>query len=479
MRISGPGAAFALCIGAALLLADGDPTLTVGALLALGLIAKLLWRPGEPPVLLFAAAFQWAAVFAPVLLAILLGERLGGDAGLAEMTDAAWLGLIAVVVLAAGMRLGVGRRPIVTEPEVALGVSRLTPLGLATAYAVTFALAFFAIGAIGAVPGLLQLMLPLQQLRWAVVFLILWSAGREPRLRGLAAATIGIEVVIGFTGFFSGFKYVLFLALVAVATRRGGLLRVAANPAVAVLSVAIVVTLGFWQSVKSDYRALLNAGTGQQVVQVEFADQAAFLLERIANIETDDLLDGLRSGMDRIGYLEYLARSLQTVPAAIPHQDGRLWGDAIAHVLMPRILFPEKAAVNDSERVNAFTGVEVAGASAGTSISIGYVGESYIDFGVPMMFVPIVLLGVFWGRAYRWLCRASRHRMLGVAVGTNFVLSGAIQFESSNVKLLGGAVASLLVLALVLHWGGERLWALCGRSAAPSRRRGRIGASRP
>jgi len=74
------------------------------------------------------------------------------------------------------------------------------------------------------------------------------------------------------------------------------------------------------------------------------------------------------------------------------------------------------------------------------------------------MFVPIFLLGCFWGWSYRWLATRTRHELLGIAVSTNFILGGAIYFESSNIKLFGGAVSSLLVLWVLLRYGGEAMW---------------------
>src|SRR5438477_10986154 len=50
-----------------------NPLLTAGSIIALLLIARLLWRPGEPPVLLFAAGFQWIQV----TMLVLIGDYYG------------------------------------------------------------------------------------------------------------------------------------------------------------------------------------------------------------------------------------------------------------------------------------------------------------------------------------------------------------------------------------------------------------------
>ena len=187
------------------------------------------------------------------------------------------------------------------------------------------------------------------------------------------------------------------------------------------------------------------------------AERYGFLVDRSLMLEAADLSRGLESGVERLGYLEYFARSIQTVPSQIPHQEGRLWLEAMAHLVTPRFLFPEKREINDSDRTNAFCGVRVADADQGTSISIGYAGESYIDFGPVLMFVPILLLGMFWGWGYRWMSNCSSERPLAIAAGVVFVMSGALYFESSNLKILGGGVIALIVWTLLLRLGGSAM----------------------
>ena len=85
--------------------------------------------------------------------------------------------------------------------------------------------------------------------------------------------------------------------------------------------------------------------------------------------------------LDRLSYVDFFAVVLETVPSQLPHENGALWLDAITRPFMPRLFFPSKTVIDDSERTNYYTGLGVAGAEEGTSISLGYVAESYIDFG--------------------------------------------------------------------------------------------------
>ena len=95
----------------------------------------------------------------------------------------------------------------------------------------------------------------------------------------------------------------------------------------------------------------------------------------------------------------------------------------------------------------------VAGTQEGTSIAFGYAIESYVDFGVPLMFLPIFFYGVLLGAAYQLLLRAVRHRELAVALVTVVFWLSLYLFERSWVKHLGFTVT------LIAYLGGATILA--------------------
>lgn len=451
-----------------------NPALTFAGLALVPLLFGLLWRTGEPPVLLFAAMFQWLQVFMPVVNADwqnhVLGTafviRVGGldIPAVPELKLAAWLGLMAILMLAIGMRIGFGSRAIADPNRLHGAAIQLSPQRLAFAYGVMFVFSIALERTAGVFPGLRQPLLALATLRWAAVFLIGWIAIREKQYRGLGIVVLTLEIIVGFLGSFSGFKTVLFVAFLVVLSGRMAFRRV--GP-VLVLIVGITVLLAtFWQAVKTDYRVLI--GEQGESIDHPISSRIAFLSDRAVQLRAPDFVDAFQLGMQRLGYLDFFAYALRWVPAYVPHQRGALWLGAVRHIFTPRLFFPNKPSIDDSERTVEFTGAHIAGAQEGTSISIGYVGESYIDFGFIGMFAPIFLLGTFWGWAYRWLATRTRWRLLGIAVATNLILGGALYFESSNIKLLGGAVSALIILWAVLRFRGEAIWgALVRPDAAP------------
>jgi hypothetical protein len=299
--------------------------------------------------------------------------------------------------------------------------------------------------------------LALASLKWVPIFLLAWTTLQVRRDRGYLLAVVLVEAILGFSGYFSGFKNILFLLLVVIA----GVGMSRHRLPLVTLSIGVLVTLlpvAVWQAVKHDYRSFLNNGTNQQVITVDWADRMQFLSSRILSVTSEELREGISKGVDRVGYITFFAHSIQYIPDHMPHQHGKLWIGAVEHVLMPRFLFPSKPALNESERTRTYTGLYVAGEEQGTSISIGYIGESYIDFGPVGMFVPIFLLGYFYGWVYKSLIFRSRYKLLGFSIATSLLLFSMMLIETSNIKLFGGVLSGFLSLLIIQRCFERDIW---------------------
>jgi hypothetical protein len=143
----------------------------------------------------------------------------------------------------------------------------------------------------------------------------------------------------------------------------------------------------------------------------------------------------------------YPALALARVPKVLPHTDGAMMTTALQHVLTPRILVPDKQDVeSDSLQVRRFAGLWVAGPEQNTTISFGYPIQSYIDYGIPGMFVPVFLFAVFMGAAYRCLLRILVHREISVAVVTVIFWMSLYAANKSWAKMIGLALTMLVYL---------------------------------
>lgn len=448
-------AACAAIGGAGLL--SANPLLSLFGSLVPAVLFMLLWRTGEPPVLLFAAMYQWLQAFLPVLCADFEGVGLTRRFGGPEIEPAAWLSLIGVVCLAAGMRIFADRQPRRSSAHIASLAAALDPRKLLAAYFAAMVLAFSARPLGQHAVAAKQLLAMLALVKWTPLFLLAWITFQRGRAYVWLGLAVGCEIVMGFTGFFSGFKSVLYLLLVVAA---GPAIRHVALPwrriaCIGGLTLALCV---LWQGIKADFRRFLQQGSNEQDELASYSDRFAHLGHAIPALSSERLLDGTMEGVNRVGYLDFFAYSIRNVPARIPYQRGDLWLDAIMQPFMPRALFPGKKEINDSERTNRFTLRNVAGKDQGTSIGIGYMGESYIDFGPVGMFIPIFLLGMYCGWIYRWFVRRAANPLLGMAVATSLLLFSAILLEASNVKIVSGITSGFLVLAVLQAIVGTQFW---------------------
>src|SRR5437762_6433467 len=124
----------------------------------------------------------------------------------------------------------------------------------------------------------------------------------------------------------------------------------------------------------------------------------------------------------------------------------------------PRLFFPDKPyIISDSEMVRKYSGVMVAGEEKNTDIAFGYAAESYIDFGVPGMFVPMFLWSLFIGAACQLVFREYHHRDMAVSVVTVIGWFTLYLFERSWTKNIGFG-GSLLIYAGGLCYVLDRLW---------------------
>jgi hypothetical protein len=430
-----------------------NPFLTVLCIVVAAVLPLILWRPGEPPVLLFCLAVQLLQVSTVLLYADFAQANLVAAFGGIELQMAVALGLIGLVVLSLGVRLGMGRwdrRVADQAEEEALQISVPTAL---TAYVASFAASSFLRMISGQFPQATQALVAIATVKWAFLFLLCLSVIQQRRNYAFLWAAVGLEFFAGLLGYFSSFKNVFFLLIIVMLASRHlwNLKRVLLSVVVCLL---LVVSSIIWSAIKEDYRDFLNQGSRMQEVVVPIPARVDKLQELVGGLTDEGFFQGVEALISRVGYVTYFALTIGNVPDRLPHENGQLWLGAVKHVLMPRAFFPGKGIIDDSERTSYYTGIRVAGMEQGTSISVGYMGESYIDFGRYGMFVPIFLLGVLFGLIYRVFVKYARFKVVGFAAATSVLLFSAYNFETSNIKILGGMLAAAIITGIFM-WLAE------------------------
>jgi len=442
-----------ITFGTAIGLLTPNPILTVASLLILPMLVFPLWRRGEPPVFPFIIFWQWLEVTTKVFHADFLGLTVTDMFGREGIEQAIWLGLGAIAALAAGMRFAItNRRLKFGEKKRSIETSFLSIKKLFIAYITMIAISTFLVTLAWKIPQLTQIILSFLTIKWAIIFILVYTVFQKKESYRYLIIVLLLENLLGFISYFSNFKGIFFLFAVAFLTIN---YRLKTKYFVGILTfVLLTVLLGtVWTVVKVEYRNFLNQGTGQQVVLVPISERIDKLTDLVINIDTNQLASGFEHIAARIAYVDFFAHTLSTVPEIVPHENGALWQSAIAHILMPRLLFPNKPAlIGDSEITRKYTGIMVANAEQGTSIGIGYVAESYVDFGYVFMFVPILMLGLIQGIIYNYFILKAKSTIIGYGMVTGVLVFSAFSFETATAKILGSTLMSFIVLALALKY---------------------------
>lgn len=315
-----------------------------------------------------------------------------------------------------------------------------------------YVIGFFAMNALTGIafliPSITQIILSLANIKWFLFLLFGLQSILKNRMRKEFYIFCALEFAMGFYSYFSEFKtiiyFVLFLVLCLLAVVKFNKMMIF------VIGVVIMFFAGvFWTSVKGDYRSFINKGSNTQTVQVEKGEALDKLLELSDKQNSNSFSDAIESFLDRLQYTYHLAKTMDRVPAVIPHENGKNWGNTLVFVLTPRILNPDKGVYDASIKASKYSGIQYSGRKRGVSVSLGYFADGYIDFGYVGMFLPLLILGFIYGSSYHYFLKKSSNNFI-----FNYAVVGAlymelISFESDNIFVAGRLYVNLMVFLML------------------------------
>jgi hypothetical protein len=443
--------AVALLTGLAML-TSSIPLLLLGCGACLIFAVLLLWTGEEPPILLLPILFQWSEVaILPYSTSWLNVPLASLSENGADLSASAAFGLMAISCLAVGMKLGIGRSQsgensfsARIEAQARLwGQGQIILISLSViglGYALTIASAYGG-----------SLREPLNQaagIKYAGLFIFTYWSLYHGKNLGLLAAIIAFEVVVGMTGFFANFKNSVLTFFVAALFARP---KIRISDTISVLCAGfLILAIGiFWSAIKPDYRDFMNKGTGAQIVDVPISARIDFLMNAASSMDNEKIADGFERLVSRHGYIEYLGLVMHNIPSAMPYQKGEVTLSVLRHVAIPRVLWKEKPILpSDTEAMSRFTGLPMVW-NSDTSISIGYLGELYADFGYTGGLVGSLIIGLLVGLAYRSVSNQRRVSALMVAGLCLMLALPMAYFGTAYAKLVGSFVLTFfLVIAL-------------------------------
>jgi hypothetical protein len=424
-----------------------DDWLAGASVMALMICIKLVSTHDGLFVLPIGLSFHWLQGNVGLIYLGLTGREVQA------VFDSEWRPMVMVALgcclaLAAGINLGLRfkKAPDPNEPRPGFAFS----FGLLV---IVYISTVFLEGTLATIapsyPSLRQIITTFDSARLGVLFLILRRLCAPPNPQfGMVAVVVGIEIVLGITGFFAGFREPIVLAVLAmleIFERRNARHWFA----LAVASVAICSLGVLWMGIRGEYRR-------DYVSMDQFSESRGTRVDRVEDLtsnfmksDSGNFLKTTDQLVDRMWTIYYPALALQRVPSILPHTDGAIIGAALLHIVTPRVFFPNKGELpSDSDEVRKYANVAVAGREVGTSIAFGYSAEAYIDFGMPWMFLPVFGFGIFVGFCYTLFRSLIWHRELFVSFATVSFWISIYLFERSWATMMGVTVGFMVYLGI-------------------------------
>ena len=314
-----------------------------------------------------------------------------------------------------------------------------------------YVVAFFVTGSLNGIrfslPGYTQFIISIVNLKWFFFLLFGFQCILKNKRRREFYFFIALEFVLGFYSFFSDFKTVLFFVAVLYLTL---LTNITMKKLFIWGAIACIGFFGatFWTTVKVQYRIFLNKGEVSQSVEVSQKEALTKLYE-LSTQEKMESTSATERFLDRLQGTYHLAKTMDRVPDIIPYQNGANWGETLGYIFTPRLFNPDKPQLNSSIKASKYTGIQYAGLNQGTSFSLGYFADSYVDFGIFGMMVPLFIIGLLYGITYIYFLKNS---------SPNFIFNYSIvcalymrffAFEMDNVFFIGGLFTDLIIYFLL------------------------------
>jgi hypothetical protein len=453
-----------LVLGAIGSVLSPDGLLLLATAGCLAVIVVTMWGRDNIPVFLMPLAYQWTQVSIKPIETALLGVPLDSlsDFGV-PLEPSAYLSLASLALLSCGLRYGIGPATPSTRAQFLTALQHWST-AQGTSVVLALMLAGYTLNTVAFIlPPLRQPLLAFSSVKLIGLFLLtVWSI-HTGRGRSLLLGAIAFEIVMGVTGFFAGFRESLFVIFLGVISMRPHLKPGALGLAGLVFALTATVAI-FWTAVKPEYRKWVSEGGGQIVVK-PLDERIAYIADAALAFDGAQFEKGFAALASRQSYIDFIAAVIQRVPEIIPHQDGRQLGDALYHVITPRALFPDKPPTpNDSDVTAYYTGLTTNN-DRNASISIGYVGELYIDFGYAGALAAIALMGFAIGRAARAI---AWRRGNGPIIAYGMLLAIALPlatFETALIKIVGSVATAILgAWAMATFARGTLIQRLIGRS---------------
>ncbi|SFV31360.1 hypothetical protein [Thermoflavifilum thermophilum] len=425
-----------------------NPLEELYAYLTAAIILRLLWRQGYPSVFLFIALIHWLQIFMFIVWNNFYGWSVntyyytGGEAYWWSMTGVLCMTIVLHRVLQktpwANILQAVREAPHFSSSRIFWTYMLLTLInGTLFRWAVTL-------------PTVGQILFWIIDLREMVLLLYAWIVVVRKQPKWGLMLLCAIHFSLSLFNYFGGYKsiFIVLGLLLLMFIRYVNLFRLL----ILLVGGSVVLFLSIvWISVRGTYREFLSQGTQQQVIKVSRQEAMQQLYMLVTQLTPHQLYKGFENFIYRVQYLQFFSMAMEQVPEKIPYQQGKLTLSNLEFVLMPRILDPHKPILDPSSKTNLYTGAQVATVQQGTSISMGYFVDFYIDFGPVGILFSLIILWMLIGWVYRYfVMHLSSSLAVNIMVLTIF-LKRFYLFETDAIGVLG-SLYTMTVTLFLLKW---------------------------
>lgn len=405
-------------------------------------IMGVLWKSNRPGIFVFAFLFQWLQVVTYVFWVNSSGKEM---AGFSRSGPAALVaGCVGLFIMALVIHFTINNIPIPSLARLKEEAKRINRKKLLIVYVIATlfltSIRFF----FGSAGGADQVLVTISSLKWVFFMMYGFVVLLTKKNRLIFAVIIVYEFVSSLTSYFSNFKEVLLFTIIVSLTFIN---RIRPKQLFygLMVSFVLITLLLTWAAIKSDYRRFVNKGRREQIVAVERSEALTKMQNQVTDLSWKNYKLAMDLTLYRVQYLHNLSLSMDRVPYLIPYQNGAVWEKNISFVISPRIIFPDKGIYNASEKARMYTGLKYAGIKEGSSFSLGYFADSYVDFGYIGMYFPLALLALFVGLIYRAFYNMKSINLLFRFAVINIALYNFISFEADGLFLFGRLLTNFIV----------------------------------
>ena len=417
-------------------------------------LVNLVGRPTMPMAVVYLFVWQWAQTFARALQAVFDGESMAAGIYGPDVLRAYWYMLASLVSMAIAFRLVAGniRAPTVQE---FYAHERWRPADMVMLYGASLVGAT-ALSFVGRSAGALeQPMEAAARIKIVALFVLatyVFTSGRGAKFLLIA---ILFEILVGFTGFLSDFRGVFIYVAIAAMAARIRWTGAATAAGFAWIGVLLALAL-FWTSVKQEYRSYVTGDDEHtQAIKVSLEDRMSYLGDKFLNIADTDWSTNAYLLLIRFAYVDIFGQVINVADHSPPNPEAApQWKAALGHVFQPRFLFPGKAPLSDTEVFMRLTRADpMENIRLGTSISVGYLAENFVDFGFPGMLGGTFVLGLALALIIRYFMNQPLPWMIREGIIMGFAFSMARDgVEVSLPKVFGAMVMFFAVWALLCRY---------------------------